>query len=338
MPPYSLGRCGAHSPASLTLALISSRSSMLRWRARSRSSSSSSPDRRERHRVSSSGRISALMKSAVRRRMSLTAGSRPAIGVTLIATGAPWSRVRWSPDIMAQAPAATGRHPVASCGPGPAAGRYGAMRGTDVVHLFAPGPRQAHPRRGGRARRPQLLRRPVLHPPVRRAPAAGAGARPLPAEPPGRPGRHARSPAGPETRRVCWSASASGSARAPTRCPSARQVREMARFAPGADPPAGVAGPGAALHVGHREGPAEGRRTGTCACSPPTPWCGGGASAPPCWSRRWSVIDEDGLPCYLETQKEDNLAYYRRFGFEETERLSPSRHGPPLFTMTRPAR
>ena len=48
--------------------------------------------------------------------------------------------------------------------------------------------------------------------------------------------------------------------------------------------------------------------------------------------------DEDGLPCYLETQKEANLAYYRRFGFVETERLTPSRGGPALFTMTRPAR
>ena len=48
--------------------------------------------------------------------------------------------------------------------------------------------------------------------------------------------------------------------------------------------------------------------------------------------------DGDGLPCYLETQKEDNLAYYRRFGFDLTERLTPDRSGPPLFTMTRPAR
>jgi GNAT superfamily N-acetyltransferase len=49
-------------------------------------------------------------------------------------------------------------------------------------------------------------------------------------------------------------------------------------------------------------------------------------------------VDGDGLPCYLETQKESNLAYYRRFGFEETERLTPDPKGPPLFTMTRPAR
>ena len=51
-----------------------------------------------------------------------------------------------------------------------------------------------------------------------------------------------------------------------------------------------------------------------------------------------ALIDGDGLPCYLETQKEANLAYYRRFGFEETERLTPSPGGPPLFTMTRPVR
>jgi ribosomal protein S18 acetylase RimI-like enzyme len=51
-----------------------------------------------------------------------------------------------------------------------------------------------------------------------------------------------------------------------------------------------------------------------------------------------AAVDEDGLPGYLETQKEDNLAFYRRFGFEETVRLTPSRGGPPLFTMTRPVR
>jgi ribosomal protein S18 acetylase RimI-like enzyme len=49
-------------------------------------------------------------------------------------------------------------------------------------------------------------------------------------------------------------------------------------------------------------------------------------------------IDEEGLPCYLETQKEANLAYYRRFGFEEARRLTPSRSGPPLFTLSRPSR
>ena len=50
------------------------------------------------------------------------------------------------------------------------------------------------------------------------------------------------------------------------------------------------------------------------------------------------TVDQDGLPAYVETQKEANLAYYRRFGFEETSRLTPSPGGPPLFTMTRPVR
>ncbi len=49
-------------------------------------------------------------------------------------------------------------------------------------------------------------------------------------------------------------------------------------------------------------------------------------------------IDTEGLPCYLETQKEANLAFYRRFGFALTERLEPTPGGPPLFTLTRPAR
>ena len=51
-----------------------------------------------------------------------------------------------------------------------------------------------------------------------------------------------------------------------------------------------------------------------------------------------ATVDEDGLPAYLETQKEANVAYYRRFGFEETARLTPSPGGPALFTMTRPVR
>ena len=48
--------------------------------------------------------------------------------------------------------------------------------------------------------------------------------------------------------------------------------------------------------------------------------------------------DAEGVSCYLETQKEANIAYYRRFGFEETERLTPDPAGPPLFTLTRPVR
>lgn len=45
--------------------------------------------------------------------------------------------------------------------------------------------------------------------------------------------------------------------------------------------------------------------------------------------------DRDGVAAYLETQKEANLAYYRRFGFELAETLTPVRTGPPLWTMRR---
>jgi GNAT superfamily N-acetyltransferase len=48
--------------------------------------------------------------------------------------------------------------------------------------------------------------------------------------------------------------------------------------------------------------------------------------------------DRDGVSAYLETQKEDNLAYYRRFGFELASTLSPVRNGPPLWTMRRQPR
>jgi ribosomal protein S18 acetylase RimI-like enzyme len=45
--------------------------------------------------------------------------------------------------------------------------------------------------------------------------------------------------------------------------------------------------------------------------------------------------DEEGVGSYLETQKEDNLAYYRRFGYELRDTLRPVNEGPPLFTMWR---
>ncbi|HEV8064833.1 MAG TPA: GNAT family N-acetyltransferase [Acidimicrobiales bacterium] len=47
------------------------------------------------------------------------------------------------------------------------------------------------------------------------------------------------------------------------------------------------------------------------------------------------TADEEGLPCYLETQNEDNLPYYRRFGYEVVEELTPVRNGPSLWTMSR---
>lgn len=45
--------------------------------------------------------------------------------------------------------------------------------------------------------------------------------------------------------------------------------------------------------------------------------------------------DRDGRAAYLETQKEANLAYYRRFGYELAETLRPVKDGPPLWTMRR---
>jgi GNAT superfamily N-acetyltransferase len=44
--------------------------------------------------------------------------------------------------------------------------------------------------------------------------------------------------------------------------------------------------------------------------------------------------DDAGMPVYLETQKEANLAYYRRFRFELTETIEV-RGCPAVFTMTR---
>jgi GNAT superfamily N-acetyltransferase len=46
--------------------------------------------------------------------------------------------------------------------------------------------------------------------------------------------------------------------------------------------------------------------------------------------------DADGVDCYLETQKADNVPYYGRFGYEVTRELRPVPDGPPLYLMRRP--
>ncbi len=51
-----------------------------------------------------------------------------------------------------------------------------------------------------------------------------------------------------------------------------------------------------------------------------------------------SHVDAEGVGGYLETQKEENLAYYRRFGFDLKETLNPMEGGPPYYTMWRPPR
>jgi len=48
--------------------------------------------------------------------------------------------------------------------------------------------------------------------------------------------------------------------------------------------------------------------------------------------------DEQGLPAYLETQKFDNLAYYRQHGFALEQTLKPVPGGPSLWTMVRQPR
>ena len=48
--------------------------------------------------------------------------------------------------------------------------------------------------------------------------------------------------------------------------------------------------------------------------------------------------DDEGVGCYLETQKPENLAYYRRFGFELSETLEPLSGAPALYTMWRAPR
>lgn len=51
-----------------------------------------------------------------------------------------------------------------------------------------------------------------------------------------------------------------------------------------------------------------------------------------------SAADADGVDCYLETQKPDNVPYYGRFGYAVERELRPARNGPPLFLMRRPPR
>jgi GNAT superfamily N-acetyltransferase len=46
-------------------------------------------------------------------------------------------------------------------------------------------------------------------------------------------------------------------------------------------------------------------------------------------------LDDEGLPAYLETDKESNLAWYARRRFELRKTLHPAPSGPPLWTMWR---
>ena len=48
--------------------------------------------------------------------------------------------------------------------------------------------------------------------------------------------------------------------------------------------------------------------------------------------------DREGLPAYLETQKLENVAYYRRHGFEVREELDLPKDGPHVWLMWREPR
>jgi ribosomal protein S18 acetylase RimI-like enzyme len=53
------------------------------------------------------------------------------------------------------------------------------------------------------------------------------------------------------------------------------------------------------------------------------------------------IADGQGLPCYLETETPDNVAYYRHHGFEvrsEWNLLTPDGPGPHMWGMLRPPR
>ena len=48
-------------------------------------------------------------------------------------------------------------------------------------------------------------------------------------------------------------------------------------------------------------------------------------------------VDDEHLPAYLETQNEENVAYYARYGFSLAHRLEPVEGAPPLLALRRDA-
>jgi GNAT superfamily N-acetyltransferase len=48
-----------------------------------------------------------------------------------------------------------------------------------------------------------------------------------------------------------------------------------------------------------------------------------------------ATCDAEGLPAWLETQKEENLAYYARFGFQVAKEHRPIASGPAMWSLSR---
>ncbi|HEY4398469.1 MAG TPA: GNAT family N-acetyltransferase, partial [Acidimicrobiia bacterium] len=49
-------------------------------------------------------------------------------------------------------------------------------------------------------------------------------------------------------------------------------------------------------------------------------------------------LDTTGVPAYLETSTEANVAWYRHHGFEMQQEIRPAPAGPPVWTMWREPR
>ncbi len=49
-------------------------------------------------------------------------------------------------------------------------------------------------------------------------------------------------------------------------------------------------------------------------------------------------VDADSMPAYLESSKERNIPFYRRYGFEVIEEISPAEGCPPMWLMWREAK
>jgi GNAT superfamily N-acetyltransferase len=50
------------------------------------------------------------------------------------------------------------------------------------------------------------------------------------------------------------------------------------------------------------------------------------------------ICDSDGIPAYLESSKQSNIAFYARHGFRVTDELKLSRRGPTMWPMWREPR